>query len=55
MKTKKPNKMFEVEEIKDKKQFKDGMKYLIKWEGFSTKDNTWFFYLINLKCMKGAH
>lgn len=55
MKTKKNKKMYEVEKIKNKKRFKDGFKYLVKWEGFSNKENTWFTIYLLMQFFKGTN
>ena len=37
----KQNNIFEVDKIIDKRKFNKKLLYLIKWKGYSNKDNTW--------------
>ncbi|MFN7685988.1 MAG: chromo domain-containing protein [Oligoflexia bacterium] len=32
---------FEVEKILDSRMFRGRLQYLVKWKGYSVKDNTW--------------
>jgi hypothetical protein len=38
---KKKNKIYEIEKIIKKKNTKNGIKYFVKWKGFTNKHNSW--------------